>query len=84
MVEEKRSHLYYVKAHLQDMRYQVKVCNGKFLAAYAANASSAIRDAYYDKEIDISTVSELRKEIDELIESFDKNCKCIERLLRKK
>ena len=79
-----RSHLDYVKAYIGDMKHQVKVCNGKFLAGYVANASSAIRDAYHDKEIDTHAASELRKQVDELIESFDKKCTCTERLIKKK
>lgn len=81
---QSRSHLDYAKTYIDDMKYQVKLCNGRFLAAYAANASSAIRDAYHDKEIDTHTASELRKQVDELIESFDKKCTCTERLIKKK
>ncbi len=79
-----RSNLDYVKRYIEDMKYQVKLCNGRFLAGYAANASSAIRDAYHNKEIDTHTASELRKQVNELIESFDKNCTCIDRLIKKK
>lgn len=79
-----QSHLEYAKKFIDSMEYQVKVCNGKFLAAYASLASSEIRDASHEKEIDGLTARSMKHQIDELIDSFDKNCMCRERLAKKK
>lgn len=60
------------------------LCNDKFLAAYTSQASSEIKDAFYEKEIDGPTARSMRDQIDKLIDSFDRNCTCKNRLIKKK
>lgn len=74
----------HAKTYLNDMKYQVKVCNSKFLAAYTANAINAMKDAFIEGEISMPEVNEFREEVDKIIDSFDKNCTCRERLIKKK
>lgn len=84
MAEQFRSRLDHAKAYINYMKYEVEVCNGKFLADYTANAAYVIKDAFYDKEIDRNKMIELQKQVSEIIDSFDKNCTCRGRLIKKK
>lgn len=73
---ESQYHVDYATGYMKDMKKHVDECNAKLLASSTANAIGAINDSLREKEISLFTARGFRKEVDKIIDSFDKNCKC--------